>query len=286
LGKPLLITYSDAGFWKKLQADSCSFRPTQGPQRGSWWEDSYPILFARTLLPHWHPSPNWLATRATRTDDGGVKRWYYIVLGGILLAGAGYIWLNRVELGLASPPADNAETTYSAGSSATPSASSSRPARIFWQKVDRSSDGFKVEMPADVKDMQTTSYNSQGGTEPVNMIYAYPDAQTSFSVAWADNPPVARANSMAVDKTLDTAMADAMARTQTSLVAQSKANRKGYPARDFAARNAHGGIYNTRLLLVGQRLYMLIAAFPDDSARKPNDVARFFDSFTPVRSGS
>jgi hypothetical protein len=231
---------------------------------------------------------NWLATRPGNADDGGVKRWYYIVLGGILVVGLLYIWLHRVELGLASAPVSDDESTYSASqstSSSTP-AVDSHPARIFWQKVDRSADGFKVEMPADTKEMQVPAYNSQGSAEQVNMIYAYPDAQTSFSVAWADNPPVARASSMAVDRTLDTAVSDALARTQTTLVAESKANRKGYPARDFVAHNAHGGIFNARLILVGQRLYMLIAAFPTDSARRPQDVARFFDSFAPVHSSN
>lgn len=225
--------------------------------------------------------------RAVRPDDGDVKRWYYFVLGVILVVGLLYIWLHRVELGLASPPVNDTDSTYTSGSggNSSPVATDNRPARIFWQKVDRSGDGFKVEMPADIKEMQVPAYTSQGSAEQVNMLYAYPDAQTSFSVAWADNPPVAQASSMAVDKTLDTATDDALARTQTIMVAVSKANRQGYPARDFVARNTNGGIFNARLILVGRRLYMLIAAFPSDAARRPQDVARFFDSFTPVSGG-
>lgn len=217
-------------------------------------------------------------------DDGGVKRWYFIVLGGILLVGSLYIWQHRVELGLASPPVGDAESTYSAGigmASGAP-ASSARPARIFWQNVNRAADGFRLDMPTDAKEMQIPAYDNEGSSEQVNMLYAYPDAETSFSVAWADKPPVARASSMAVDQTLDTAVADTLQRTQTTLVAASKANRKGYPARDFVARNEHGGLFNARLILVGQRMYLLMAAFPAESARNPQDVARFFDSFTPV----
>jgi len=213
-----------------------------------------------------------------------VKRWYYIVLGGILLTGAVYIYLHRVDLGLVSPPVGDETYNAGAGSSAAanPNASQSRPAHIVWQKLDRSQDGFKVEMPADIKEIQIPAYNGTGSAEQVDMVYAYPDAETSYSIAWADNPPVARANSMAVDKTLDTARDNALARTQTTLVSESKSNRRGYPARDFVGRNAGGGIFNSRLLLVGPRLYMLIAAFPSDTARRPQDVARFFDSFTVI----
>jgi hypothetical protein len=224
-----------------------------------------------------------------------VKWWYSIVLVGILAAGLLYIWLHRVELGLASPPVNDSESIYSSSSGAISGASSgaksgtlasdNRPARIFWQNVDRSRDGFKVEMPADIKEMRVPAYNSLGSSEQVNMIYAYPDAQTSFSVAWADNPPVERASFMAVDKTLDTAVKDALVRTQTMMVRETKANRRGFPARDFLARNTNGGIFNARLILVGQRLYMLVAAFPSDAARQPQDVARFFDSFAPMSGG-
>lgn len=240
--------------------------------------DSHP--FYRKDTPAANPRCKCLQLRRPIHDDGSVKRWYYIVLGGVLLTGSVYIYLHRVDLGLVSPPVADGESTYSAGSSG--SGVSAQPARIVWQKVDRSPDGFKIEMPADSKEMQIPAYNGTGGAEQVDMLYAYPDAETSYSLAWADNPPVARASNMAVDKTLDTARDDALARTQSTMVSESKNSRHGYPARDFVGRNAGGGIFNARLVLVGPRLYMMIAAFPSDTARRPQDVARFFDSFSAV----
>jgi hypothetical protein len=41
---------------------------------------------------------------------------------------------------------------------------------------------------------------------------------------------------------------------------------------------------NSRLIYINPRLYMLIAAFPSESARREQDVARFFDSFAIVSS--
>jgi hypothetical protein len=72
---------------------------------------------------------------------------------------------------------------------------------------------------------------------------------------------------------------DALARTQCSMVSESRSNRQGYPARDFVGRNEGGGIFNARLILAGTRLYMLTAASPAESARRDQDVQRFFDSF-------
>jgi hypothetical protein len=83
-----------------------------------------------------------------------------------------------------------------------------------------------------------------------------------------------------VQQTLDMARNDALARTQTSLVNESRSNLLGFPSREFSGRNVGGGVFNARLILAGKRLYMLIAAYPSDSARRSQDVSYFFDSFS------
>jgi hypothetical protein len=152
--------------------------------------------------------------------------------------------------------------------------------------VDRTPDGFKVDMPSDVKEIQIPAYNEIGGTDQVNMIFSYPNSETSFSVAWADDPPVVRVNNRVPDRILDMARDDALTRTQTTLVSESRITPGGFPARDFAARNVDGGVINSRLISAGSRLYMLIAAFPSANARRDQDVTRFFNSFTTTASAS
>jgi hypothetical protein len=204
-----------------------------------------------------------------------VKRWHYIVLAGLLLLGIGYVYLHRQDLGLVGPPSGAAD---SLGSS-LPSPSS-RPPRIAWQTVDRSKDGFKVEMPTDIKEIQVPAYNESGGTDQVNMIFSNPSADITFSLAWADNPPVVRVNGRAPERTLDMARDEALARTQTTLVSETRSTAGGFPARDIAARNAGDGVMDTRLVFAGSRLYMLTAVFPSMAARREQDVTRFFNSFT------
>ncbi len=148
-----------------------------------------------------------------------------------------------------------------------------------WETVDRSSDGFTVEMPAAATETQIPAYNVDGGAEQVPMIEATLDPATTYAVAWADNPPVEQAAGEDAEKTLDMARDGALGRTQTSLIGESKSDRDGYKVRDFLARNAGGGILNGRLILTGTHLYMLMATFPSVSARHQDDVDRFFDSF-------
>jgi hypothetical protein len=209
-----------------------------------------------------------------------VKQLLYIVLTAVLILGMVYVYLHRQVLGLSWLPGFGMDESTSSDQSDANSA----PARMIWQKVDRTPDGVKVELPSDTKDIQVPAYNERGGSEPVSMILANPDAETSFSVAWADNPPVARANAHAADKTLDMARDDALARTQSRLINESHASFGGYPARDFEGRNVEGGVINSRLIYAGQRLYMLIAAFPSAGARRDRDVSRFFNSFAVTSS--
>ncbi|MGO9339777.1 MAG: hypothetical protein ACLPY1_19940 [Terracidiphilus sp.] len=211
----------------------------------------------------------------------GVKQWQAIALVGVLAAGVGYVVTHRLQLGLTSLPAtgQSAKGSDDARDTIEPPSPTPHPANIEWQKVDRSADGFKVEMPTDVKEILIPAYNETGETDKVNMIFSNPDTETTYSVAWEDNPPVARVSKEVPDRTLDSARDGAVTRTRTTLVNESTTSTQGFPGREFMARNSGGGILNSRLIYAGPRLYMLTAVFPSVSARRDTDVSRFFNSF-------
>jgi hypothetical protein len=193
--------------------------------------------------------------------------------------GTVYVYLHRQELGLAFPRSAGGGDAASSGVIG----SFSHSPRAAWQSVDRLSDGFTVEMPAEIKEIQIPAYNQSGGSDQVNMIFSNPDAETTYSVAWADDPPVARTNGAAPEWVLDMARDEALARTQTTLLTETRTTSGGFPARDIVARNSGGGVMDSRLILAGKRLYMLTAAFPSMSALRQQDVTRFFNSFKVVQ---
>ena len=204
-----------------------------------------------------------------------MKRWYYIVLGGILFLGAAYIYMHRQDLGLVSPNTSFSGSLPDAGPAPT-------PPQITWTAVDRTPDGFTVDMPTGTKEITVPAYGTNGAAEQVELVYSYPDSTTSFSIAWADEPPVMRAAGENVQRTLDNARDGALARTQTVLVSELDSTHNGMTIHDFAGRNQGGGIFNGRLILSGRRLYFLMAAFNGASARKETDVVHVFDSFKLV----
>ncbi len=204
-----------------------------------------------------------------------VRRWRYLVLGGVAIAATVVIYLYRQDLGLSGLRGGDSGSAPQTDQGAPPA----RPARINWQTVNRPQDGFRVEMPIDPKEIKLPAYNEKGGTELINMIFSNPDASTTFAVSWADNPPVARAGNRSPDRTLNLARDGALASTQTALVNETASSPGGSPARDIVAHNQGGGVMDSRMLYVGSRLYMLTAAFPSMSARRQQDVTRFFNSF-------
>ena len=195
---------------------------------------------------------------------------YFIVFVVVIGLIAWFVYEHRSWLGLggsgSSVPTDMTNTDL-------------QPAKVAWRSVDRTQDGFRIDMPSDASEEQIPAYDIKGSAEQMEMLVAMPDAETTYAVAWDNNPPVERASGEAVEQTLDNARDGALARTHTRLMGETKANYLGYPARNFHARNDSGGLYDARLILAGKQLYMIIVALPAASARRDEDVNHFFDSF-------
>ncbi len=84
-----------------------------------------------------------------------VRRWPYILLGVVLILGIVIVYRYRPDLGLVSPPAGGNSQSARSGQTAA----AAQPADIVWQSVDRSTDGFTVEMPTNIKQIQIPAYN-------------------------------------------------------------------------------------------------------------------------------
>lgn len=190
-----------------------------------------------------------------------MKPLHIIGLAAILVVSAGYVLLHGRASGLFGAGAEDGAP------------------RLAWHKVDRSAEGFTLEMPAQAKQVRVPVNDQDGAAEPVDMILANPDPETTFAVTWADDPPVARGTGSVPDRLLEMAEQGALARTQTVAATSASGRELGFPEREFTATNAEGGVLSARLIDAGPRLYMLVAAFPSENARRDRDAARFFNSF-------
>lgn len=203
-----------------------------------------------------------------------MKRWQPFAIGAAVLGLVGYFYFTRGFGGATFKSIGGTPASSIPGVLGTRSP-------LGWQTVNRPDDGFSVEMPADSKGLQVPAYNEAGSTEPIQMLSSSPDSDTTYAIAWDDNPPVARVNNRALDKTLQMAREGMLARSQTTLVNETHVSAAGFPGLDILAKNSQGGVLDARLIYTGQRLYTLVAVFPSMEARREQDVTRFFNSFAP-----
>jgi hypothetical protein len=201
-----------------------------------------------------------------------VKRWQYLALAAAAVAGGIYLYLQSgAALGnVFSSVSGHAGAMVKDGSP--------------WHTIERPGDGFKVDLPGTEKDARAPAYNEAGGSETVHMLTANPASDITYAVTWEDNPPVARV-SHSIDRTLYMARDGILARTETTIVNESRGFHRGFPCLDMLARNNGGGTLDARLIAADDRLYVLLAAFPSADARREKDVQRFFKSLVPARPG-
>jgi len=200
-----------------------------------------------------------------------MKKVYLYGIVVVVLVGAVYLWMHRGSIGN-----QNGLNTHRYPDG-TPESTRIKP--LDWRPVDESVHGFKLEMPGQPQQIVVQATSEAGTPEPISMLIVKVDPDTTFAIAWAENPPVARINEMVADKTLDSARDRAVASTQTTIINESRSTPQGFPGRDFEARSVGGGFLDARFIYAGPRLYMLEATTPSVSARHEEEVMHFFNSF-------
>ncbi len=157
---------------------------------------------------------------------------------------------------------------------------SAAPAQEAWVQVAPSDGGFTVLAPPNVKpaakDMSTplgkltfrAYYSGQGDIAFVVLYTDYPAGSLRKYTA-----------SQILTSARNTAVAQVFAKVQSD----KAVTFKGYPARDLlmSATN-RDAVIRCRMVLVGRRLYEVMAAWPTKMAKDPS-VDRFLSSFRIVK---
>jgi len=214
-----------------------------------------------------------------------MKKVYPFIVAAVLVLGGYYLWTTFGASSQSNSSQSNSgqPSHFPSFRNASPTAGSTAVKPAEWRSVEATDAGFQLKMPSEPKRVVVQATNEMGGNEPVNMLLSSAESETTYAVAWADKPPVARVNGLSPDKTLDQARDGAASRTQTSVISETRVNPQGYPGRDFVARNVGGGYLETRFVMAGPRLYMLIATSPSAAVRHDEEIARFFNSFAVAK---
>jgi hypothetical protein len=109
-----------------------------------------------------------------------VGKWVYFAVSVVVIGAiAFFVYVHRAWLGLGSAgggvPTEETNTDL-------------EPAHVSWHAVDRTQDGFRIDMPSDTSEIQILAYNVKGGAEEMEMIVATPNAETTYAIAWDTIP--------------------------------------------------------------------------------------------------
>lgn len=152
-------------------------------------------------------------------------------------------------------------------------------AQLAWETFEAPDKSFRILGPG--KPTYEKHSLRVAGKQIAVHSYLFLDVPYAFILGYGDYP----ADYIAQRKPEEVLKLDRdrfIKQTGTKLVADKLTAYQGKPALEFVAHSDDNkGVYQVRLVLVGQRLFVLAASFPPDSDTK--QVNRFLDSFQLIQ---
>jgi hypothetical protein len=149
-------------------------------------------------------------------------------------------------------------------------------AGVEWTEYRSDAARFAASFPGKPTESTKTANTAVGSIEM--KMYGVSQRQTAFSVAVADYPPD-QVKQLGPVTILDGARDGAVATTQGKLLSELIIDMAGNPGREVKIGIAGGkATVRAKILLVGNRLYQIIAVTPMEDSYAPQ-VRRFLDSF-------
>ena len=85
------------------------------------------------------------------------------------------------------------------------------------------------------------------------------------------------------DQALESARDGSLGKIQGALLNQKRIEVQGYPALEMQARARGNSLVDSRMIVAGNRLYMIMAVATVEQDREPKTVRRVFESLRILR---
>jgi hypothetical protein len=145
-----------------------------------------------------------------------------------------------------------------------------------WQTYTAPDGTFSIELPSKPTVETSQKPVEGGGNITFHLINAATNGGRAYSCSYVD---VENANPKPPDQVLESARDGSLGKVQGTLVSQNQLTIQGFPGLQFQARVRGNSLMDSRYLLVGKRLYMMMAVATDGRKSDPKAVQRMFDSF-------
>jgi hypothetical protein len=143
-----------------------------------------------------------------------------------------------------------------------------------WQTYTSPDGAFSIELPGKPA-IETSQAPSDGGEKiTFHFVNATPTGKRAYSCVYAELDNTAQKSP---DQLLESARDGSLRKVQGTLLKQNQLTFQGYPGLQFQARVRGDALMDSRMVLVGKRLYMIMAVAAGQD-NEPKTVQRMFDS--------
>jgi hypothetical protein len=145
-----------------------------------------------------------------------------------------------------------------------------------WQTYTGPDGIFSIELP----EKPTVETNKipmvDGTTKTINIVSAEPTKHTAYSLTYFEDESLGK---RAPDEVLESAVAGSLAKVQGTALSKKAIEVQGHPALEMQARARGNSLLDSRTILVGNRIYMVMAVAMVEQDREPKTVERILNSF-------
>jgi PsbP-like protein len=145
-----------------------------------------------------------------------------------------------------------------------------------WQTYSSPDGTFSIDLPGKTT-LETRQAPLEGdGTLAFHTISVASVGNSAYTLAYVEHQNVGEKSP---DKALESARDGSLRKAEGTLLTQNRIAVQGFPGLDIQARAKGNTFMDSRIVVVGNRLYMIMAVAASEQDRNPKTLKRIFDSF-------
>jgi hypothetical protein len=145
-----------------------------------------------------------------------------------------------------------------------------------WETYIAPDGTFSIELPGKATLETSQAPLEGGGTIPFHTVSVASSGNSAYSLAYVENKNVGEKSPA---QALESARDGSLRKVQGTLVMQNRITVQGFPGLEMQAQTRGNAFMDSRILVVGDRLYMIMVVAGSEQDREPKTVQRIFDSF-------
>jgi hypothetical protein len=150
-----------------------------------------------------------------------------------------------------------------------------------WETYTAPDGSFSVELPGKPAVETTQAPVEGGGTTALTLVSVKPTSATAYMCSYAEDENI---GTKPPDEALESARDGSLSKTEGTLISQKRMTVQGHPALDMQARARGNSLVDSRMIVAGKRLYMIMAVSSGQQDREEKTIQRMFESFKIIKN--